>query len=640
MCGILGVYRPGDAFDARETDARVRAGLDRILHRGPDAAAVVTRGEDGFSFGHCRLAILDLDPRSNQPFSSADGRVWITFNGEIYNYRDIRAELEREGAKFRTQSDTEVLVEGYRRWGLERILSRCLGMFAFALYDADKKRLVMARDRAGKKPLFYAESGGLRFASELRALLEIAPDCRAIDPEGLDAYLALKFVPSPRTLLRGARKLPPGHFLVKEGNAPAVVSRYWQPFAAASARPASASEAADRIDAALSAAVKRRLVSDVPVCLFLSGGVDSSLIAAHLDRLGARGTSAYTIGYKDAPECNEFEFAQTVARKFDLKHREVVMTSREALATLEDDGAALDEPISDWVWVPLWHLSRAARADGFKVALVGEGSDELFVGYDVMHKGLRDLRRFRNPLMRGLARVGSAALSPVYRVARRGHTRYDKIRRAGAGEPVYMGSSVGFGKSQRHQVAGPALRAAGAPDAAVEFVRSLEEEYREFAPDPNDPVNMVSLIEFYSKMGEVLLQRVDRVTMLHALEARSPFLDHELVELAFSIPGPWKIPGGRAKGLLKDLARRDLPAEVLDRPKMGFSLPFKDWLRGDLGPVVERAFAESALIKEGWIDGGFCRALLREHRSGRRDHSPRLWMLFDLCRWYDRWVAR
>jgi asparagine synthase (glutamine-hydrolysing) len=640
MCGILGIQGAAGVFDSTETFRRLRAGVESLRHRGPDAGEVKVWPDDAVGFAHCRLAILDLDVRSNQPMVSADGQLMITFNGEIYNFRELRDELKRGGASFRTESDTEVLLEGYRRWGLEELLPRLRGMFAFALYDRGRRRLILARDRAGKKPLYYTDAGGLAFASELRGLLCLSPRSRELDPRGLDAYLALKFVPAPDTLLRGVKKVPPGFFLIKDGDSPAVLRRWWQPYWNAVKRPASPSEALDRVENAFEQAVRRRLVSDVPVCLFLSGGVDSSLIAAYLDKAGVRGTSAYTVGYEDVPSCNEFEFSRVVAGRFPLRYNEVLLSSRQALETLEDDAASLDEPVSDWVWVPLYHLSRAAHRDGFKVALVGEGSDELFVGYDVMQKGVRDLERFRRPLWRGAARVGASLLSPVYRVARSGHRRYDLMRRAATGEPVYLGSSMGFGKSQRHQIAGPALLAAGQSDAGTEHIRALEEMYAQSSPDPDDPINLISLIEFYTKMGEVLLQRVDRVTMLQSLEARSPFLDHDLVELAFAIPGAWKISGGVSKALLKELGRRTLPEEILTRKKMGFSFPFKEWLRGELGPVVEKTFADSRLISEGWINGEFCRNLLREHRSGRRDHAPRIWMLFDLCRWYDRWIAR
>lgn len=638
MCGILGIYRPAGGFDAQDARSRLEAGAALLAHRGPDASGVTLWPGQGVGFAHRRLAILDLDPRANQPMASSDGTILLAFNGEIYNFRELREQL-KERVAFRTESDSEVLIEGYRVWGMEGLLSRAAGMFAFGLYDATFKRLFLVRDRAGKKPLFYSQwGGGLQFASEIRGLLRLSPMAKEPDPEGLDAYLALKFAPSPGTLYKGVSKLAPGCYLQRDEFRAPKVTRYWDPFKDAPAPPADDAERRERIAGALEKAFDRRMVSDVPVCLFLSGGVDSSLMAAHLAPKH-QGLTAYSIGYGDLPAYNEFEYSRMIAERFPVKYHEIRLESRQALEVLEDASLALDEPMSDWVWVPLFHLSRRARQDGFKVALLGEGADELFFGYDSMMKGLGQLRRFRNPLWRGAARAGAALLAPLYRRSSRGHSRYDLLRRAAAGEPVYMGSSIGWPQSQRGQVSGPRLLAEGSGQSGRRFIDSLYAGYRQGAPDPEDLVNLVCYVEFYSKMSEVLLQRVDRVSMLHSLEARSPFLDHELVELAFSIAGERKIAGGRLKSLLKEVARPRLPAAVVDRKKMGFSFPFKEWLRGPLGAEVDGVFKKTKLFSDGWVSGDFARRLLEEHRGGWQDHAPRVWMLFDLCRWYDRWMA-
>lgn len=635
MCGIAGLLGPKGLLDPDAARRRLEAAGAAQAHRGPDASGVVYLPEHGLGLAHRRLSILDLSVRSDQPLPSHDGRFLVCYNGEVYNYRELRAELLGRGAVLRTDGDTEVVVEGVRAWGVEGFLSRAAGMFAFALYDLQERRLVLARDRAGKKPLYYASGpAGLVFASELAALWRLDPSRRALDAQGLDAWLTLRFSPSPSTLCAGVRKLPPAHWLeVKAGGEP-VERRYWSPLG--HVRPAG--ELLDRLDAVLATAAKRRLVSDVPVCLFLSGGLDSSLVASYLGAAG-QGLTAYSVGYEDLPAYNEFPYARKVADSLSLDYREVVLPSATALETLQDDSLVLDDPVSDWVWVPLHELSRRAHGDGFKVVLMGEGSDEVFFGYDVMLKGLRQLERWTRPGWRALAKAGSAALGPVFRRSRRGHSRYDLWRRAAAGEPVYLGSSVGFPRSQRHHVAGPRLREAVLDDAGTGFVSRLYAEYASAAADPKDLSGLVSYVEFNSKMTEVLLQRVDRVTMRHSLEARAPFLDHELVELAFSIPEAEKIPGRRLKGLLKELARRSLPPDVVDRRKMGFSFPFKEWLRGPLAPAVEGCFSGSRLFSDGWVDGGFARRLLAQHRRGRVDHAPRVWALYSLARWYDRWIA-
>lgn len=634
MCGLAGFFRPGAPLDAAAAGRALTAAGAAMAYRGPDASGVKVLPDHGLGLAHRRLSILDLDPRSDQPWESADGRFVIAYNGEVYNFRELAAELAAAGARLRTAGDTEVVVEGVRHWGLEGLLGRAAGMFAFALYDRQARRLSLARDRAGKKPLYYADTpDGLFFASELRALWALAPGLKELDPKGLEAWLRLKFCPSPLTLLKGVRKLPPAHRLEAKADGTHFVQRYWSPLG----RPRPAGEALDLLEGALETAARRRLVSDVPVCLFLSGGVDSGLVAATLGAAG-QGLSSYTVGYEDLPAYNEFEPARATAARLGLAHHEVTLPSREVLATLQDDALVLDDPSSDWVWVPLHHLSRRARADGFKVVLVGEGSDEVFFGYDVMLKGLKLLERWERPGWRAVAKAGRSALAPVYRRAARGHTRYDLLRRAASGEPVYLGSSVGFTLSQSHQVAGPRLRAAAPDDAGGEFVARLYAEYLEAAADPTDLAGLVSYVEFNAKMTEVLLQRVDRVTMLHSLEARAPFLDHQLVELAFSLPEAERIPGRRLKALLKEAARRRLPAEVVDRPKQGFSFPFKEWLRGPLSAPVGECFAGTRLFSDGWVDARFARRLLAEHRAGV-DHAPRVWALYSLARWYDRWIA-
>ncbi|MFA6028956.1 MAG: asparagine synthase (glutamine-hydrolyzing) [Elusimicrobiota bacterium] len=634
MCGIAGLFQSGPGFDAEAARRLLERSAGAMAHRGPDAAGIRVLPE-GLGLAHRRLSILDLDPRSDQPMVSADGRFSIVFNGEVYNYRALREELRAEGGSFRTESDTEVVLEAARVWGLERLLPRLAGMFAFALHDARTGRLVLARDRAGKKPLFYCVEGGrISFASELRGLLPLMLRAPAPDADGIDDYLTLKFVPSPNTLLAGVRRLPPGHLLVQEAGGEPRVERWWQPYAAAATAGGSLEE---RLDGLLRTAVARRLVSDVPVCLFLSGGIDSGLIASYLGETGGAGMAAYTASYPDLPGYSETDAARLSARAFGLDHREVALDSAEVLRLLRDDALVLDEPVSDWVWVPLYGLCRRARADGFKVALVGEGSDETFFGYDVMLDALTTLGRARDPRWRLLARGASALLAPLYRATPRGHQRFDLWRRIAAGEPAYLGSSVGFPPSLHPHAAGPALGARRG-ERAIASVAGLYRLHAEHCPRKDDDEALVSLVEFYGKMSEILLQRVDRVSMLHALEARAPFLDHELVEFAFSLGPGTRLPGGRLKGLLRDFARTRLPSEICGRRKMGFSFPFKEWLRGELGSEVGRVFSSSRLFRDGWVRADFAARLLAEHRRGLADHAPRVWMLYSLARWYDRWV--
>lgn len=633
MCGIAGLFKPAGALDMGAAARRARQAVDAIAYRGPDASAVQGYPDRGLVLGHRRLSILDLSDRANQPMASADGALVIAYNGEIYNFRELKVELEKEGARFKTTSDTEVILEGVARWGLERFLSRAAGMFAFALHDRASRRLYLARDRAGKKPLFYSSRGGVTtFCSEIGGLLALREGPREISKEGLEAFLNLKFAPAPLTLFDGIHKVPAAHYAeIAEGGMKLI--RYWTPLG----KRLASGDAADLVDAALSVAVKRRLVSDVPVAAFLSGGIDSSLVIHKLAEAGAERTATYTIGYPDMPGYSEFEYSRMIASKYPIDYREVAVDAKQTLEALQDESLIMGEPMTDWVWVPLHFLSRAARADGFKVVLLGEGSDELFFGYDVMAKAARQLKAFESPARRAFSKAAYPLGRALLDTLARGHSRLELWRRSAKRLPLYWGSSLGFPATQRHQLAGPALGPA-AGDPAERFIAGLWRDYEEHAVDPKDMESLICWIEFNTKMVEVLLKRVDRVTMRHSLEARAPFLDHELCELAFSIPGSVKFKNGRLKALLKDVARRHLPEAIVDRRKMGFSFPFKEWLRGPLGPVVDDVFEHSKVFRDHWISRQFCRQLLREHRAGWADHAPRLWALYSLCRWYDRWI--
>lgn len=633
MCGVLGLW--DSKIAPGETHALLDRGLEKLTHRGPDARGVTVLEKDGVGLGHCRLAILDLDPRSNQPMAFPP-HLHISFNGEIYNFQELREALIREGHTFHTTGDTEVLLKGYAQWGLESLLQRCAGMFAFALYDARIKKLFLARDRAGKKPLFYGRQGPrFVFGSEIGALLSLWPRRPAVDPGGMEAWLHQKFVPPPRTLFRDVEKVPPGSYAAVSPDGTVDLRPYWSPWSTGRKAPSSPR---DEVDRSLTRAVERRLVSDVPVSVFLSGGLDSSLIVAKAVQSGAKNLRCYNIGYKDIPACNEQEYAREVAERYKVDYQELWVDSHQALEVLEDPRWVLDEPIADWVWVPLFMLSQRVKSDGYKVVLTGEGGDEVFFGYDPMRKGFRQIQRWSTPTFRRLAQGLSAVLAPVYQISSRGHRRYDFLTRVGQGGPIYDGSSPGFPPTQRRHVAGPRLKAEPPEGLSPRFIAELTERYVRESPLPRDPVGLISYIEFRTKMVEILLQRMDRITMLHGVEARCPFLDHDLVELAFSLPGEVKAPRGDLKQLLKKVAEPFLSPGLIHRKKMGFSFPFKDWLRGPLSRPVEDVFLKSRLFKDGWVRREFALSLWKEHVHRRVDHAPRIWALHTLARWYDRWV--
>lgn len=654
MCGIAGIISSfGRSLDLDRAPGSMATALEHLAHRGPDASGIMVTKDKTAIFGHRRLAIIDLSPKANQPMLIKEKGIYITYNGEIYNYKELKEELEKEGERFFSSSDTEVLLRGYAVWGFDELLERINGMFGFALYDSKKKVSYLARDRVGIKPLYYAlNSGILYFASEVRALLDIWPGKRSLDPAALSLYLTLKFTPSPTTLFAGIKRLEPGIYARFQADGAMHIHHYWSPFNKDS-WSFSPTSVVNQIDTDLTDSVRRRMVSDVPVAAFLSGGIDSSLIIAKLNQLNIKQPTTYSIGYKDYEQFNELKFSRMVADRYPINYREVLTDAKETENILLDDQLILDEPISDWVWVPLYVLSRKARDDGFKVILLGEGSDEQFVGYDSMMSLMKEQLTWQRLIghIPGLAKLLFAAARPFMKNAVHGHRTFDLIRRMASGDPLYIGSSIAYRETQKHQVAGRNLqqhidRAAQSPPDPGEtspftsgYLRALHARFDRSAPDPFDLVNRICYIEIYTKMIEILLHRVDRITMLNSIEARVPFLDHTLVEHTFRIPGSMKLQGNTQKAVLKKIAQNYLPGEIINRKKMGFSFPFKEWLQGPLGDMVASTFSTSNLCRDEFINGAFCLRMLSEHRRGKIDHASQIWTTYTLCRWYDKWIS-
>ena len=615
MCGVAGIYQYGTTGDA-DCAPRVRQALKMIRHRGPDAEAIWTSGP--ITLGHTRLAILDLDPRSNQPLTSKAGAA-ITYNGEVYNFRLLADELA--GYSFQTTSDTEVLLAGFERWGLAALVEKLVGMFAFGIWEERQQILHLARDRAGQKPLYYFDHAGVfYFASEIKALLKLLPVRPELDPNGLQSYLNFKFTPPGVNLFQGVRTLAPGHYMSVGKHGIAAEKRYWSPLTSSS-NPIS-ENIDEQLAEKLRAAVTRRFVSDVPVCAFLSGGIDSSMICALAETPRLK---AYTIGYQGESQYNEFEYAAAVAKKFNLDHECVYIDVTESIDILNE--IQPDEPIADWVWLPLFFLTRKARADGYKVVLVGEGADEIFFGYRSYQKALRQGSRALQAVAHYLFGWSGAFTA-------RGHSQFDRWRRAAANDALYLGSSLNFPKTLEPRCFGKKLQEQLLQNAGYSYLQSLHLQ-AQVLPDLS---NQICYQEFYGKMIEILVKRVDRISMLNSLEARSPFLDHELVEFCFRMSDGQKRRGGELKGALKQVALRMLPAEVVDRRKMGFSFPFSSWLRHKLHAPVHASFSRGGIFTDQWLNQDYALKLLGEHHSGKREHASKIWSLYSLSKWYDQWM--
>jgi asparagine synthase (glutamine-hydrolysing) len=665
MCGIAGFY--GYSGTSAGLSAELLDAMTAILaHRGPDGEGTWLCPEDGVGLGNCRLAIVDRSAAGAQPMSNADGTVRITFNGEIYNHRLLRAELEARGHTFRSRADTEAIVHAYEEWGLE-CFSRLVGMWGLALWDARQKRLVLARDRLGVKPLYYlVRNGQIRFASEIKSLFVDSALRPELDLESLALYLTFLVAPAPRTLFRGVHKLPPAHFLVVTPGQEPRHHAFWDPLEAKNGWIAQAATlppeqlerfAVETIRELLRVSVQRRMMSDVPVGVFLSGGVDSGTVAALMRENGPCSPRAFSVGYDEPEYRSELPESRSVAHLLGCEYHEVVLTEQDLLDPIDDILYHLDEPIADWTSFPLYYLAREARRTGTPVILTGEGSDEIFGGYPGYLRAIRLARLGDSPLWRlpGAA-LAPRLLGPLFalaeRVGGRGQGLRDDLERMARGEPAFIGLQIGVTELLKHRVLAGAGRdgslGAGRPGAAAAphidraraavppaNGRAVPEEATEWAP-----LRWVSYLEVKQRLPEIILTRLDKMAMAHGVEGRVPFLDHELVEFVMVLPSSLRLRGGVTKYLLKRAAEAWLPADVVHRPKVAFGAPIPRWLRGRLGHHVELQIAESGLVRDGILRGDVIRAWIATHRAGRADHSQAIWSLYSVCRWYDLACAK
>jgi asparagine synthase (glutamine-hydrolysing) len=614
---------------------------DSIAHRGPDDSGL-WQGPDGrVVLGHRRLSIVDVSAAGHQPMSNEDGTVWITFNGEIYNHAELRRGLRLDDRhQFRSRTDTEVILHLYeeRQLGLLEAID---GMFAMGLWDASRRRLLLARDRMGKKPVYYTLAARrLLFASEVKALLEHPDVARRLDLVALSQYLTFSNVPEPRTLFEGILKLPAGHYLTCDEHGSLTVERYWSPLDGPEwSEPVDRGEAVNRVRQLVKEAVRKRLMADVPVGAFLSGGLDSSTNVALMSRLVSTPLQTFTVeftGFGQAENFHDVPYARQVASMFGCRHTEVQVTAGEAIEYLHQMVQQQDEPLGDPACLPTHFVSRAAHRAGIKVVLVGEGSDEVFCGYPDFPALLRAhdgpwtlLRRLPRPLRR-LVKAGA-------KLAGASDGRIDVLRRAAEDEPLYMGLDVVFFDWEKAKLYTAAGRRA-MPDRAADTVSAYYSEILGRRPSA-DFGQQMSYVELRNRLPELLLMRVDKFSMAHSLEARAPFLDHQLVTYALSLPAALKMEGTRTKAVLKDAAREWLPGDLVERPKQGFRVPLPAWLRGELAPWGEDLLRRSPLRRLGILDFDYILDLWRRHREGRADHSFDLWCLINLSGWYERWFA-
>jgi len=627
MCGIAGIFH---LETAKPVDpARVRLMTDAQTHRGPDGSGVWTA--PGVGLGHRRLSIIDLSGGA-QPMLTEDGALAVTFNGEIYNFAAVRTELEAKGHVFHSHSDTEVILHGWRQWGPECV-HRFDGMFAFALFDAREQSLWLVRDRLGVKPLHYAtlSDGSLIFASELKGLLVHPLLRKEPDLSAVEDFLGLGYVPDDACIVKGVRKLGAGEtLLLRRGKPLPQPSRYWDvSFADRSpARPAALEE---ELVALMQAAVRSRMVADVPLGAFLSGGVDSSSVVALMAEASKRAVKTCTIGF-DVDALDETAYADQIAKRFATDHRTRIV-SPDDYALIDTLAHHFDEPFADASALPTYRVCELAR-ETVTVALSGDGADEAFAGYRrhrFQHAEER-LRGYlpqsvRGPLLGGLGRVypkADWAPRPL-------RAKATLLSLAQSGEEGYAASVGVTGEAMRARLFTPAARAALQGHRAEDrYVRAMRD-----AP-ARDPIDRAQYADMKIWLPGDILTKTDRMSMAVGLEAREPLLDHRLVEFAARLPVAMRLRGGQGKYLLKKAMEAYLPHDILYRPKMGFVTPISDWFRGPLAREAAGIAGGSALARTGWFDGKVIAGAAADHKSGLADHGRLLWQLMTLDRSLNR----
>jgi asparagine synthase (glutamine-hydrolysing) len=620
MCGITGIV---DLRGRRSIDeARLRTMNTRLSHRGPDGDGF--HFEPGVGFGHRRLSIIDLEG-GKQPLYNEDETVVVTFNGEIFNFMEVEKELLARGHKFRTRCDTEVIVHAWEEWG-ERCLERFNGMFAFAVWDRNQDTLFIARDRLGVKPLFYAEfdDGLLAFASELKAILTLPGVSRVVDPRAVEEYFTFGYVPDPRTIYTGVHKLEPGAFIrMRRGTGPVRPVRYWDVPLHGERRPDSPeSEWGEELRRRLRRSVELRLMSDVPLGAFLSGGVDSSAVVAMMRDLGPSHILTCSIGF-DEPQYDESAQAALVAREKHTDHRaETVAASDYGL--LDKLVGIYDEPYADSSAIPTYRVCELARRH-VTVALSGDGGDEDFIGYR-RYRLFAAEEAVRSRIPAGVRRAVFGTLGRWYpkldwapRVLR-GKTTFQALARESV-DAYLHGVSICSQELRSQLFSAQFRRTLQGYDASEVFHKHVEG--REFS----DALALVQYLDYKTYLPGDILTKVDRASMAHSLEVRTPFLDYQFVEWAASLPSSAKLAGGESKHILKEALRPLLPEQILFRKKMGFAVPLDVWFRGSLRQHIADVVSGTRLAESGFFNPAMLRRMVADHQSGRRDYSAPLWSL-------------
>jgi asparagine synthase (glutamine-hydrolysing) len=647
MCGITGFWEIPETTEA-VLRWQVKRMADTMLHRGPDDSGTWVDSEAGLALGFRRLSIIDLSPTGHQPMRSANGRFIIVFNGEIYNYRELRNELEQSGTRFRGTSDTEVILEGASQWGLERVIRRLWGMFAIALWDRQERVLLLGRDRLGKKPLYYSHvNGTFLFGSEIKALRAHPAFQSDIDRDVLAIYMRHGYIPAPYSIHKKVHKLPPGHYgLLLQGKQELKLEPYWDARRVVeqglgTPLKLTEAEAIDQLDLLLRDAVARRMIADVPLGAFLSGGVDSSTVVALMQAQSSLPVRTFSIGFHIAGY-NEAAWAKAVAQHLGTKHTELYVTPQETQAVIPRLPDLYDEPFADSSQIPTFLVSELARRH-VTVSLSGDGGDEVFAGYNryLWAESIWEhIRHLSAPTRRCLAaairRVSPKVWESIYNSFKwvvpaswRMRTAGDKAHKlaeiitAETSEELYHGL-VSSWEAPNELVLG----ASGLP------TRLLDQNLNECIPTYRERMMYLDLVSY---LPDDILVKLDRASMGVGLEARCPLLDHRVVEWAWRLPLDFKMRKGQSKWLLRQVLYRYVPPALVERPKSGFAIPIGDWLRNPLRDWAEALLDAGRLQREGLLNAIPIRRVWTEHLNGRYNNQDKLWVILMFEAWYERW---
>ncbi len=638
MCGIVGIL----SFNAKRHESTLNFPIlnemaNSIVHRGPDSNGLWISPSKNCGFAFRRLSIIDLSTAGNQPMSTADGSVTIVFNGEIYNYLELRGELLVKGYSFRSRTDTEVILYGYKEWGFD-IVRKVSGMFAFVLWDENKQLLFGARDRIGKKPLYYfLDNDKFVFASEIKAILKHPSISKRLNIKETLNYLNFGTSSNRSTMFENINKIPPAHYFVLKNDNPEIfVERYWNPFARGTNNTISEKEATTEIIRLLRKAIKDRMMSDVPFGVFLSGGIDSSLNVALMSELMDRPVDTFTIGFKELEKYNELQYARQIVEVFRTNHHEILIDQKDAFEVIQELVWYEDEPNADPVCIPIYFLSKLTRESGTIVVQVGEGSDEQFVGYNWL---LRDYRFYEtiwknfDKLPKGLKKFVYFFSKPIFSTFQQ-FLPLELIRRSAFDEEYYWSGisifpPVEMEFSLKKEFSNLLIE-------PWRYVSSLYAEAYELSGGKFDFLQWVIFVEISQRLAELLLMRIDKMGMANSIEARVPFLDYEIVEFTMSLPTKIKVPDRRTtKYLLKKSVEGILPPEIIYRKKQGFWAPINEWLQNQWFDFTFATLNNSNLLKK-MFNVDYVYFILNQHRKGKVNYAFRIFTLLNLALWYNK----